>query len=457
MNALTPMPRSEMHEKLVLSTLINHPDSSFDVPSLTSDHFTFPIRDWFEMVKAEIENGKRTAGDGVSIHALIYAATSSGRIEAIGGASFLAELYTYNAAGAMNLPALQSNVAILSEFRARRLAVTAATRILAVATEEDIPSLVEAISAPVSAISDALTDSTPPITIKELGIDAVARFEARARTAKESSGIPTLELIDRHLHGASPGRLWVIGAYPEGGKTLLASQIILDAATAGHACLFLTMEMPERDLIDRMIIQQGGMEARSFIEPISYAKENSGEGAAKDLYQKVQRATMAICRSNIRIQRPANRRLPTIIAAIRKAHREIGIKIAAVDYVQLIRGSSHDTKEGEVSEISHALQEVTQELGLTLLVLSQLNADGETKHGRVIEEDADVVLNIVQDRNKESETYKQHRHVLIVKDRHHGSGGTRVPLILDRSRIRFVEGKDETEQKKPAKKTRFNQ
>ena len=113
------------------------------------------------------------------------------------------------------------------------------------------------------------------------------------------------------------------------------------------------------------------------------------------------------------------------------------------------------SKEGEVSEISHALQELAGELGITILVLSQLNADGDTKHGRVIEEDADAVIVIVQDRNKESATYKQHRHILIAKDRHHGSGGARVRLILDRAKLRFIEGDDPTTENKPTKKSRF--
>ena len=119
------------------------------------------------------------------------------------------------------------------------------------------------------------------------------------------------------------------------------------------------------------------------------------------------------------------------------------MKIAAVDYLQLIRVKS-DNKEAEVSEISHALQEVAQDLQITVLALSQLNAEGDTKHGRVIEEDADAVISIIQDRDKNSETYKQHRHVVIAKDRHYGSEGTRVPLILNRETIRFVQGEDST-------------
>ena len=51
--------RSEMHEKLVLSTLINHPDSIWEVPGLCADHFYANLRDWFAIVRDEMANGSR--------------------------------------------------------------------------------------------------------------------------------------------------------------------------------------------------------------------------------------------------------------------------------------------------------------------------------------------------------------------------------------------------------------
>jgi len=445
------MPRSEMHEKAVLSILLNYPDSLYEAATLCQDHFYGHWREWFTLIKREIENGTRAPGEQINPHALFHAANQTGRLIEMGGPSVVAELLTYE----MMRSGFQSNVAILSEFRARRLAVIAAHAILASATTEDAASLIDAISAPITAISDAMTDSAPPLTLRDIMRESFERFERRASGAESSTGVPTLPLLDRYLHGAHPGRMWVVGAYPEGGKSVLVSQIILDAATDGTPCLFLSLEMPERDVMDRMIVQAARIEARAFTEPKSYARENGGEEVATGLLRAIQGTIPKIGNSPLRIQRPANRNLPTVLAAIRKAHREIGIKIAAIDYVQLVRGGKHDNKEAEVSEISHALQELAQDLQITLIVLSQLNADGDTKHGRVIEEDADAVISIVQDRNKDSETYKIHRHILIAKDRHYGSGGTRVKLILDRARIRFVEGNDETEQKKTTKKQRF--
>jgi replicative DNA helicase len=160
--------------------------------------------------------------------------------------------------------------------------------------------------------------------------------------------------------------------------------------------------------------------------------------------QLIKRAAMQIKDLPLMLVKPANRRLSTVLAAIRRCHRECGARVLAVDYLQLINAES-DSREGEISEASHSLQQIAGELGVTLLILTQLNQDGDTKHGRVIEEDADAVIQIVQDRNKESQTYKQHRFILLQKDRHYGNGGRRIPLVLDRDTIRFKHGMDETD------------
>lgn len=439
MNEVFEMPASAQHEKAVLSVLLNYPDKMDEAPFLTLDHF-YLHRPWFQIIQSEISKSK---GESVNAPDLILAARKAGiRFEDIGGYPFLSELWTYQPTAT----AFANHASVLSEFRARRMAVAASSALVEAATTGQIDELSEAISRPMLDIADAMTDSSPPKALKSIMEESFARFELRA-TGKESSiGIPLIPAIDEHLRGAHPGRMWVIASYPEGGKSVMVSQMILDAVTDGHACLLLSLEMAERDMMDRLIVQAARIDARAFTEPGAYAAENGGEAISKGLITSIRRVTPIIAKAPLRLQRPSNRKLPTIIASIRKAHREMGIKIAAVDYLQLIKGSASDNREGEISEISHAIQEVAQDLGITVIVLSQLNAEGDTKHGRVIEEDADAVICIVQDRKKDSETYKQHRHVLIAKDRHYGSGGTRVKLILDRSKIRFVYGEDATSQ-----------
>jgi replicative DNA helicase len=163
----------------------------------------------------------------------------------------------------------------------------------------------------------------------------------------------------------------------------------------------------------------------------------------QDMMRVVTGAASKLAQSKLALVRPANRNLSTICSAVRRAHREIGIKVAAIDFAQLIKAPGKSGVE-EVEHISHTIHELAQELEIAIVLPSQLNQDGDTKNGRVIEEDAAAVVSIIQDRNKESETYRMHRHVLIVADRFYGSDGERVPMILDRERIRFVEGRDET-------------
>lgn len=448
MNEDAIIPHALGIEKYVLSVFFRYPDESDRCPWITSDHFHIPAHKIiFEKLKQSFKSGGE-----VELSSFVQSLISTGMLEIVGGAAGIYDVYNY----ACTPEAFSHHVAILSDFRAYREAIKAAERLSGAAMNHDADELREAVKTSTASILDAFTDGLPCKPLAEIARESIERFEARVKSKESAIGIPSIGELDAHLRGFHPGRMWVIGAYPEGGKSVMASQMVIDAATNGVPALFLTLEMQERDLMDRMIVQCARMDAKAFMEPIAYAKERDAGASTinKELMMHVNRSVAKIADSPLRLERPANRKLSTVIASIRKAEREMGIKVAAVDYLQLIRGGEFSTKEGEISEISHAMQEIAQDLGIQILILSQLNADGDTKHGRVIEEDADAVINIVQDRNKDSETYKQHRYVLIGKDRHYGSGGTRVPLVLDRERIRFIYGEDQTQQTKP--KPQFN-
>jgi len=449
-SVLRAFPHAVGPEKSLLSSMLQDPVEFIQravEENLTAEHFYLPSHaTLFAMLRERHE-----AGEEIEFVALTQKLLDHGLLDRVGGPSTLADLYTYAPTGGH----FGHHMELVKEkFILRQLINLAHTTTeAAYDAPDEAKELLGDTERRLTAISDSVSGATPCLPLKSIIRESFERFERRSTGGEETQGIPTIGALDQYLRGAHPGRLWVIGAYPEGGKSVMASQIILDAALAGHPCLFLSLEMSERDLMDRMIVQASRIDAKAYTEPKTYARENGGEEISVGLMRSIRNAIPKLAAAPLRLQRPANRNLSTVIAAIRRAHRETGIQIAAVDYVQLIKGGKADTKEAEVSEISHALQEIAGDLGITLIALSQLNADGDTKHGRVIEEDADAVISIVQDRNKESETYKQHRHVLIAKDRHYGSGGERVPLVLDRKHIRFVHGMDETTA--AAKKPKF--
>lgn len=447
-DAIRPMPHAVGPEKAVLSVLLRDPEEFFPVATeegLTMAHFHLPAHSiLFEFI-SELFLGS----DEIEMVSLIQKLLDSGKLACIGGPSKLTDLYTY----APSPGHFRQHIAELKTKLIARSLIELGNETIAGAFDspDEIPELMAATERKITAIASIGQASTPPKTIKDLMGESFARFEARVKGSESSQGIPTHPLLDERLHGAHPGRMWIVGAYPEGGKSVLCSQMILNAIADGHPALFLSLEMSERDLMDRLIVQSARIEARAFTEPKAYAIENGGEEINTGLMKAINRIVPSLGKSPLRIYRPPNRNLATVVSAIRRAHREMGIKIAVVDFIQKVIGPKSDTREMELAGISGTLFELAGELGITIIVASQLNADGETKHARTIEEDADVVLNIVQDRNKDSDTYKAHRFILIAKDRHYGSGGTRIRLILDRAIIRFVEGDDQScgEKQKP--------
>ena len=434
--SIRPVPHALGVEKAALSVIFQEPEKLDECPTLTPDHFFIPAHKIiFDAARTTISENKP-----LELVSFVERLRGAGVLDRVGGPSAVTDIYTYQ-------PSSESfghHIDILSEHLARRVAIRKAGDLIDAAYGSDMESVVKASGEAASAVSDVLTDSTTPRPLKAILSDSVAKFEARARGVEDSMGIPSIQLIDDKLRGLHPGRVWIIGAYPGGGKSVMASQILIDAALAGTPGLFLSLEMSERDLMDRMVIQAARIDALAYTEPMVYAANQGLKSLPVGILRAVQSAAQKIRDAPLRLQMPANRRLATVIAAIRKAKREMGIQIAAVDYLQLIRGNSDGTREGEISEISHAIQQEAQSLGISILILSQLNADGETKHGKVIEEDADAVINIIQDRDRNSETFKVHRHVLIAKDRYYGTSGERIPLVLDKSTIRFIYGEDPT-------------
>ena len=435
-----PFPHALGAEKSVLSSMLQDPAQFVPLASehgLTEAHFYLQSHQIiFRQASDSFE-----AGEAIDLVTLVQKFLDLGLLDRVGGAAAVYDIYGY----ALMSDAFSHHAGIIRDKFIMRsmLNLCAETTQQVYDAPDEASDTLQTLERGITSIAAVASGAAPLLTLKTIILESVDQFERRAKGSQDTVGIPTIGPLDMYLKGIHPGRVWIIGAYPGGGKSVMASQIIVDAALSDYPCLFLSLEMSERDLMDRMIIQASRVDARAFTEPREYARENGSGEISTGLVRAIKGVVPRLVAAPLRLQRPANRNISTIISCIRRAHRETGIKIAAVDYLQLIRAKS-DNKEAEVSEISHALQEVAQDLQITVLALSQLNADGDTKHGRVIEEDADAVISIIQDRDKASETYKQHRHIIIAKDRHYGSEGTRVPLILNRETIRFVQGEDST-------------
>ena len=128
--------------------------------------------------------------------------------------------------------------------------------------------------------------------------------------------------------------------------------------------------------------------------------------------------------------------LGQIVSGVRAASARHGICAAVVDYLQLVRArrEGRENREQVVAHISRELCLVGKELGVAMLVASQLNRDADKRQNKrpmlaelresgAIEQDADSVLGLYRPGAYDSRSpQKDVCEVHVLKQRHGPTG-----------------------------------
>jgi replicative DNA helicase len=422
---LRPLPHAEGSEKFVLSSFFKDPDLVADFP-LDPEIFYLPAhrtiyRQMLESKPLEI---------GLFAQALF----DSGKIEDIGGPVILSDLLTY-AVG----PHFHSHLARIRNRHARRMAISAASSAAEAAFDcsdgDDGENYLEALAGPFSAIFDYAAGNAVEQDTKALAREFLDKFERRLAGELTPMGIPFgIGEIDGILPGLHSGHMGIISGPPGGGKSTLATQIAGNLADEGIPTLYLPYERGALSVYSRTVIQRAGVEHRKVSDPLSNTPNTYDLRRIRDAVKSSV--------GSLYFPAPKTRKAVGCYAMIRRYHRMHGIKVAIVDQIGLLRGERRQggNAEEELRLISNGFQELAHELGITIIVLCQVTAEGETKSARAIEEDADWWLSIILERDKKKSNFGEHQHILVAKDSHNGKGGERIPLILDRDTLRFTYG-----------------
>lgn len=434
-----PLPHAEGSEKFVLSSFINNPELLEEYP-LDPAIFHLPRHRVFYQ---HLRKAKP-----VEMSLFAQSLHDAGVLEEIGGPATLGELMTY-ARG----DAFPHHLARLRSRFARRMAIAAAQDAIQAAFDcsegDDSQNYLAALSGPITAVFDVASGSEPPKDVKQLAREFLDDFEKRLRGESLPMGFPTgIPDIDESIKGIHRQHMGVISGRTGGGKSTLATQMAANLASEGVGVLYLILERTEQSVFQRSVIQLANVRAQCVNDP-AHHKPTTGE--ARD----IKRAIETLASANIHFRKPSNRRLPSICAEIRRYVRKHGIEVVFLDQIGLVRHDRQkgDTAEAELRGISNTLQELAHELNIALVVMSQMNADGDTKGAKAVEEDCDWNLSIIQEMDRSKENFRQHKHILLAKDSHNGNEGTRLPLLLDKETLRFRYGV--IEEPEPKKKGRF--
>lgn len=209
------------------------------------------------------------------------------------------------------------------------------------------------------------------------------------------------EKMDDLLMGLNTG-LYIIGARPSVGKSSYMMNIIQNVCVhQNNPTLVFSLEMSMEQLIKKMIYS---------IAKLSYHRLTA-RGAGRYIPTKAELvrmkdATMKANNAPLHIDDKAGVSIEYIMTTARRYKRDFGIKMIAVDYIQLIRCNSRKAQQSkniEVSEISSGLKSLSKELNIPVVALAQLNREAaggskptppkmhQLRDSGSLEQDADVI------------------------------------------------------------------
>lgn len=422
-------------EKSILSVLMKYPDRMDDAADLTSEYFHVPAhRTLFVKITEMLRKGQQ-----VDILTLIQKLADEGKLDEVGREAGVAEIYTH----AYNDNYFHLHIEELRDKFARRMALRLGGEIQRLAFEaETAMEIVEATSKPITEIHDVVTQSKPARTTREVLLECLSRFEQLVAGKVQPMGIETsLVEINQRFKGLQRGHTIVISGYPSGGKTTLACQLAMDAALAGNGTLVCSMEMSEAQILNRMLAYVAKLPVKAITSPSEYSREVwDAKSMPREALAKIKSAFQSIGEAPFSVESSHGSNVNQITASIRRAHRGTPLSVVVVDFVQKINATPDMRRESREQQLSYAvnhLADLARELGICMILPSQLNKDGAAKHAEAINEAADLHLQIVQDRRGNPPSF-EHLGLGVVKDRHFGQMGELLEIVLDGPMSRFV-------------------
>lgn len=248
-------------------------------------------------------------------------------------------------------------------------------------------------------------------------------------TTKKATGVRAPWVSVNDIVGVHrDGGLHVIGARPAVGKTLWGLYLAACAARNNRHVLYVSMEMPARELLPRLLSQATGIALKYTTREAQPPSQTA---------DTLNRAAAQIAALPIHISDKAGMSVEQVAAVARTLHHKEKLGAIIIDHMQLLapsRGVPGSSLREMVTHQSRALKELALELDIPVFALSQLSRASEMRDDLAprladlresgsIEQDADTVTllslptrNGIPDRTRLT--------VSVAKNRHGATGDT---------------------------------
>ncbi|EPG4896185.1 DnaB-like helicase C-terminal domain-containing protein [Citrobacter koseri] len=361
---------------------------------------------------------------------LFDALESKGLTVQVGGFAYLAEI-AKNTPSAANIVAYAMSVreAAMERYGIQRM--TEATELLYARNGMTATQKYEAIQSIFTQMSDhaktgsrrgarALSD-----VLEDWVEELEMRFDPKQRSRGLSTGIASLDSL-LQPKGLVRGSLLVIGARPKMGKTTLYSQLAINCALNEElpAVLF-SLEMPDKQIFERMIGQLSGVNTDIFYR---------GADSDTEFAHANARAMQMVESGNFFIDDTPGASLSHIVAESRRIKRERGsVGMVLVDYLTLMTAEKADRNDLAYGMITKGLKNLAKELDCVVVLLTQLNRDLEKRTNKrplpsdsrdtgQIEQDCDYWIGIYREGAYDENANQSDTELLLRLNRHGQSG-----------------------------------
>ncbi len=251
-----------------------------------------------------------------------------------------------------------------------------------------------------------------------------------------------LNSIDHYLGGLKEGELIIIAARPSMGKTALALEIAKNVSRT-HKVAFFSIEMPSEQLLQRLISSE------SFL---TNKQMRSFNKLGQDQQEQITHAMEKVKELKLWIDDSPQGKIEELTWKARKLNDLVELDMIVIDYLQLLETSSRrENRQQQVSDISRALKQLSRELEIPVIALSQLSRGVEGRQTKKpmmsdiresgsIEQDADVILMLYREsyyqHDKSSLGPIQELQVSVAKNRNGPTGPARLNINLEIGRIK---------------------
>lgn len=424
-------PQSIEAEEAIISAILIDNGTLLDILEIVSpdDFYRSAHKEIFTAIKDLFSKN-----EPVDLITLVNALRDSGRLEDVGGASYLSFLMD-SVPAAVNPPYYAK---IIRDKSSLRRLIAESNEIIRRCYENsgDLDSVIEFSERVIFEISEKKNKQAfhPISKIIESNIDAL---EERQGNRALVTGVPTgFSRLDTLTAGFQNSDLIILAARPAMGKTAFALNLARNAAIEGNVPVAIfSLEMSKEQLSMRMLCAEARVDS---------SRIRSGF-LSRDDWNKLTNAAGVLTDAPLYIDDSPDISATSIRTKSRRLKMDKNLGLIIIDYLQLMRGSvQNERRDLEISEISRSLKILAKELDVPVIALSQLNRKLEERSDKrpqlsdlresgALEQDADVVSFIYRDEvyNKDENNPNRGTAEIILAKQRNGPTGTAVLTFLN--------------------------